>query len=129
MPVPRMPLITTKRLILRPFTLDDAETVRQLAGDRLIYETTLNVPHPYLEGMAEQWIATHAATYYQRRGLTLAVCEKEGGQVAGTVGFAVTLAHQRAELGWWIGIPFWNRGYCTEAAAALVSYGFDHFGI
>lgn len=109
--------------------MDDAEGVRALAGNPAIYATTLNVPHPYEEGMAEKWIATHAVSFYERRGLCLAVCEKDRGQLAGTVSFGIANPHQRAELGWWIGEPFWNRGYCTEAAAALVAYGFENFPI
>ena len=36
--------------------------------------------------------------------------------------------HKRAELGYWIGVPFWSKGYCTEAAKAVVEYGFKILG-
>ena len=34
-----------------------------------------------------------------------------------------------AELGYWIGVPYWGRGYATEAAHAAVAYGFDELGL
>jgi RimJ/RimL family protein N-acetyltransferase len=36
----------------------------------------------------------------------------------------MTSAHQRADLGYWLGVPFWGQGYATEAARLVISYGF-----
>ena len=57
------PTLTTKRLVLRPFTAADAEAVKRLARGPGIASATLNVPHPYLDGMAEAWIAAHQAAW------------------------------------------------------------------
>ena len=48
--------LETERLLLRPFELSDAPNVREMAGDKVIADTTLNIPHPYEKGMAEEWI-------------------------------------------------------------------------
>ena len=32
-------------------------------------------------------------------------------------------------MGYWIGVPYWNKGYCSEAAKALIGYGFDELGL
>lgn len=129
--MPRMirhpPTLETERLVLRPFRLADAGRVRELAGDRAIYETTLNVPHPYEEGMAERWIASHAHEFFQGRGMTWAVTQKDG-ELVGAIGLAAEPRHGRAELGYWIGVPYWNRGYCTEAARAVLACGFETLG-
>ena len=50
------PIIETKRLILRPYKLDDAPALKCLIGDRDITETAINIPHPYEDGMAEKLI-------------------------------------------------------------------------
>ncbi len=47
------PQLETERLLLRPFELTDAQSVREMAGDRAIADTTLNIPHPYEKGMTE----------------------------------------------------------------------------
>jgi [ribosomal protein S5]-alanine N-acetyltransferase len=119
------PVLETERLILRSFQISDAPRVKELAGAYQIYRPTLNIPHPYEEGMAEKWIATHAATFYQGNGVNLAVTLEADGLLIGAIGLGVSPAHQRAELGYWIGVPYWGNGYCTEAAIEVIKYGFE----
>lgn len=125
----RPPTLRTQRLILRPFSLDDAARVQQLAGAREVYATTLTVPHPYEDGMSEGWIASHASQFYSGKGVTLAVTLAEDGLLIGAVALGAVPQHQRAELGYWIGVPYWNNGYCTEAAIAVIQYGFEQLGL
>ena len=80
-----IPTIETERLILRPFNLNDAADVMRLAGDRDIADTTLNIPHPYEPGMAEQWISMHGEDFDQGRGVTLALALREDGRLVGAI--------------------------------------------
>ena len=122
------PRLRTERLVLRAFSADDAPTVQRLAGDREAASTTLTIPHPYEDGMAEAWIEGHASNWAERTALILAVTTETDGLV-GAVGLHLKLEHLRAELGYWIGVPFWNRGYATEAAEAVMRFGFDELGL
>ncbi len=115
--------ILTDRLILRPFALTDAARVKALAGEQKIYETTLCVPYPYEERMAESWIATHQRCFYEGFGVVFAICLSTE-LLIGAVSLSREGSFNRAELGYWIGIGYWNRGYCTEAAKAIIEYGF-----
>jgi len=119
------PTLTTERLILRPFRLSDAPLVMEYCGDRAVYEPTLNIPHPYVEGMAEKWIATHASDFYDGRGVTLAMTLKGDDSIIGAIGLMASKEHNRAEMGYWVAVPYWGNGYCSEAAVALIAYGFD----
>jgi ribosomal-protein-alanine N-acetyltransferase len=124
-----LPILTTARLVLRPFRSADASTVQRLAGAREIAATTLTVPHPYPDGAAEEWIATHAGAWAERKGLTLAVTLREDGALVGAVGLALVTSDRRAELGYWIGVPWWSRGFATEASRALLDFGFGALGL
>jgi RimJ/RimL family protein N-acetyltransferase len=124
-----LPTITTERLVLRPFALSDAADVQRLAGVWVVADTTLNIPHPYPDGAAEQWISSHAERFESREIITLAVTLRGNGELAGCISLRLNDAHGRAELGYWMGVPYWNHGYCSEAARALVAYGFEQLGL
>jgi len=122
------PVLETERLILRPFQLCDADTVEKLAGDKQIASTTLNVPHPYPKGGAKEWIATHESTYLEGRGVVYAITLKND-ELVGSIGLSNLVQNHQAELGYWVGVPYWNKGYCTEAAEAVLEYGFEVLGL
>lgn len=119
------PTLSTKRLILRPFELTDGEDVRRLAGDRAIADTTLQIPHPYEAGMAEEWILTREPRFEAGEEVVFAVVLRESGELIGAMGLVIEGKFQKAELGYWIGRPYWGNGYCTEAGQAILHYGFQ----
>ena len=123
------PTIHTDRLLLRPFTLEDASRVQKLAGEKDIASTTLNIPHPYEDGMAQEWIGTHQDRYDKGESVVFAIVLNDHSTLIGAIGLEISKDHDRAELGYWIGKPYWNKGYCTEAARALIQYGFDVLGL
>ncbi len=123
------PILHTARLILRPFTLADAADVQRLAGAREVASPIPSIPHPYEDGMAETWIGTHPARLADGTGITYAITLAETGELCGAISLMVKSEHQRAELGYWIGVPYWGRGYCTEAAAALRDHGLRSLGL
>jgi len=118
------PTLRTERLVLRPFEAADAAAVRRLAGAREVAENTLTIPHPYPEGEAEAWIAGHPAAF--RDGdLVIFAITTPGEGLVGAVGLMLERETGIAELGYWIGVPYWGQGYATEAARAVVRYGFE----
>ena len=128
-PKPDLPVLETERLVLRPFALADATRVQQMCNDDAVASTVLNMPHPYPEGAAEKWIATHADCFRQGTEVTLAITLKPAGTVVGSIGLSVNKAHKRGELGYMVAREDWNHGYCTEAARALMEYGFTVLGL
>ena len=118
------PTLHTQRLILRPFSLADALAVQQLAGDRAVAASTLSIPHPYPDGLAEAWIRTHPEQFANGKAITLAITLIDN-RLCGSIGLELVPEFHLAELGYWIGVPFWGQGYCTEAAQQLIDYGFQ----
>lgn len=119
------PTLTTARLILRPFSLDDASAVQRLAGEWDIARYTLTIPHPYEDGMAEQFIESLQPAFDRGDLLALAVTTMVDGLI-GSIGLNLSRVqvHEHAELGYWIGKPYWGRGYASEASAAVLAYAF-----
>lgn len=115
--------------MLRPFEMADAPEVQRLAGDRAIADTTQRIPHPYLEGMAEVWISQHAETFAEGTGVTFAITQKSDGALLGAASLTDLSKSHQAALGYWIGKPYWNHGYCTEAAGAVLRYAFLALGL
>jgi ribosomal-protein-alanine N-acetyltransferase len=120
------PTLETKRLILRPFYLSDASECQRLAGDKRIAQTTATIPHPYPDGAAESWIEEHSILHSKGTDAHFAVTLKSNKQLIGCVALnGISKTHGKGELGYWITVDLWNKGYCTEAAQAVVKYGFE----
>ena len=114
-------LLETSRLILREWTASDVPELVPLIGAREVAETTLRIPHPYQEEHARKFIASLP----NENELRLAIRLRSDGRLVGGIGLHPQVEHQRAELGYWIGVSFWGNGYATEAARELVRYGFE----
>src|SRR5258706_3673221 len=123
----KRPPLEPERLILRPFELDDVPRVALLAGDRDVAKTTLALGHPYEISSAENWIATHPETFEKGKQVVFAVTLKNNHELIGAMGLALNLDQELAELGYWIGKPYWSRGYCTEAARAVLRLAVSEF--
>jgi [ribosomal protein S5]-alanine N-acetyltransferase len=122
------PTITTRRLILRQFTLDDAPAIQRLAGAPEIAAGTF-IPHPYEDGMAEQWITSQQADYKEGKLINFAVVLADEQSLIGSIAMKLYPSHRNGQLGYWIGVPYWGQGYCTEAAWAVLQFGFTQLDL
>lgn len=120
----KIPILQTPRLILRPFKMSDAPVISELANDKEIVTNTQNLPYPYEEYMAEDWISHHAILFNENKFLNLAVVQRKKNLVMGAIGLEFSMQHDNAELGYWLGRPYWGQGYATEAAKRLLHYAF-----
>lgn len=116
-------MLETDRLLLRPFTLADAPRVFELASVPNVAATSLNIPHPYPEPLAADWIAGQPAG--AKTGMHIfAITLKADALLLGGISLGITHRHHRAELGYWLGLPYWNQGYATEAVRRMIAWGF-----
>ncbi len=115
------PTLETERLILRPYSEADIPELLPLIGTREVAATTLRIAHPYTEQDARAFL--ELARDPER--MWLAVTLRSGGRQIGGIGLRIDLQHQNAELGYWLGVPYWGQGYATEASREMLRYGFE----
>jgi RimJ/RimL family protein N-acetyltransferase len=120
--IDRAPDIQTERLRLRAPEERDVAAVTQLAGDYAICSMTTRMPFPYAEEDARAFVRL-TSQQDRRRDNAFVIEHLEEGTV-GCIGF-----HQpenaRLELGYWIGRPYWGRGFATEATCAALAWARD----
>jgi ribosomal-protein-alanine N-acetyltransferase len=119
-----VPVITTERLRLRAYELSDVSELTRLIGAREVAANLLRVPYPYSEQDAYNFIVSMKESSEARFAITRA---REGNLIGG-IGLRIHPQHPRAELGYWLGMPYWGCGYATEAVRAIVEYGFRTLG-
>lgn len=107
----------SQRLSYRPLVAADASRIAALAGEWDVARMTSRIPHPYSLIDADLWIASIGDDEFVR-GVEV------DGELIGAVGY-IQDADAQAEIGYWIGKPWWGHGYATEAARTLVQYCFN----
>ena len=109
-------------IVLRAMETADAARVQLLAGERTVAEMTALIPHPYPDGAAEEWIAMQGRDWTLGKEYTYAV--EADSFLVGAVSLRPAPA-ERENLGYWIGRPYWGRGYATAAARAVIALAFS----
>jgi len=109
---------------LRHFVVTDAPRVQVLAGEREVAESTALIPHPYPDGAAAAWIATHEPARAADAEYTYAITESGDDLLIGAIGLRPGPSEHES-FGYWVGRPYWNRGYATAAAQAIIVLAFE----
>jgi len=115
----------TDRLILRRLQAGDAPHIAELAGDYEVSKMTLNIPHPYPPDDAIQFINSSIEAWEKGERFAFAMVQKDTDTFMGVIGLRPNQQHFRAEVGYWIGVPYWGQGYTTEALRRLLQFGFE----
>lgn len=122
---PGLKVLETDRLILRPWREADAEALFKYASDPDVGPRAGWPPHKSVEESLE--IIRKVFTAEGMWAIEL----KETGEAIGCAGYLpasysnLEIDEDQCEVGYWIGKPYWNRGYCTEALRAVVNYCFN----
>lgn len=110
----------SQRLTYRQLEAADASRVTTLVGEWDIARMTSRIPHPYSLIDADLWIASLEHDEFVR-GIEL------DGELIGAVGY-IEDGKGEAEIGYWIGKPWWGNGFATEAARTLIGHCFTAAG-
>lgn len=112
-----VPVLATERLVLRAPRRSDVKAIASLADDRRIAANTARIPHPYGIEDAEQFIAS----VNKREGEACFVIMLECAPVGVC---SVDLREDGPEVGYWLGVAYWGRGFATEAVRAVIDHAF-----
>ena len=100
--------------------------------EKEIYDQTLAIPYPYTEADADWWINHNieATKAQDGRSVNWAIRQKDGLLIGGIgfLDFKIGESH-KAELGYWLAKPYWNKGVMTEAVKKATEHGFKEFGL
>ena len=116
--------IETKRLLIRPWDDFDADELFELAQEPEIGYWCGWEPHKHIR---DTFFALHNFLEIEE---TYAICLKDNNIIIGSIGLHfknnidLTYKDDEAELGYWIGKPYWNNGYATEAGKAIIKHAF-----
>lgn len=125
-----MPQFETPRLILRPWRDDDAESLFRYASDPAVGPIAGWPPHSSVDESREIIRTVFSAPE------VYAVVLKSTGEPIGCCGLVPTsddhssvIGDREAEIGYWLGTPFWGMGLIPEALRALISHSFNDLGL
>jgi [ribosomal protein S5]-alanine N-acetyltransferase len=113
--------LETARLKIRSYSEADIPELVPLIGTREVAATTGRIAHPYTVEHAKQFLAKIEVDPEVRMAITL----RTDGCLIGGIGLRLVENHHHAELGYWLGVPYWGKGYATEAAREMLRYGFE----
>src|SRR6266478_6642379 len=105
--------LQTERLTLRLHARSDIPALMPLIGAREVAATTLRIPYPYTEADAQDFIAGTQEELLNGSGLRLGIVVRESDALCGGVGLRIEADHRRAELGYWIGVLYFNDAATT----------------
>lgn len=125
----KFPELSTDRLLLRKFHISDKGVIKDLCSERDIAATTLSIPHPFSLEDAEKWLQNKQDDFKQGKEIAWAMCLKESNKLIGAIGMRLEPKHESAELGFWVGKPFWGNGYVSEAGEEVVHFSFNELGL
>jgi len=114
------PPIATDRLLLRRPVASDAPAIVAVVGDRRVADRLARVPHPYGSDDAAFFLQEVVPAEW-----VWAITIRGSDALVGAVGLTPAADGTTAELGYWLAPALWGRGIATEAARAVIRYGFD----
>ena len=114
-------LLNTKRLLLRPLSELDCELIQSYCSEKELASTTLSIPHPYTLKDAEEWIVQ----LQKDSGPSVVWGMVFEATLIGVISLVIRQVYDSAELAFWVGRPYWRKGFCTEASKEVIKYGFQ----
>jgi len=122
-------VLETARLLLRTPEHGDIESIVRYAGDPRVALKTPAIPHPYHLGHALEWLDEIETDRVSGAVETFAIERKTVPGLIGIISLTMRQDRCSAEVGYWLGVPFWRCGYATEALRETLRHAFEDRGL
>ena len=122
-------VLESTRLLLRTPERGDLEAIVRYAGDPRVALKTTAIPHPYHLGHALDWLDAIGTDHVTGAVETFAIERKAVPGLIGVISLTLRQDRCSAEIGYWLGVPFWRCGYATEALREVLRHAFDDRGL
>ena len=107
----------TPSVSLTEIRSDDRSACINFLSEREIFLRSLNIPYPYTSDDFDQWLEmVNLSESRFGQPVQFAIRDSQGAMI-GAIGFHQITPSHRAEIGYWLGMPFWGRGIMTAAVA------------
>ncbi|MFT5326463.1 MAG: ribosomal-protein-alanine N-acetyltransferase [Planctomycetaceae bacterium] len=116
-------------LWMSPLVAEDREACVELLNNREIERRMLSVPHPYGESEFDSFLAIAAAAREEHGCDVHFAIRHQGEGMIGGCGFEGIKPGHRVEIGYWLGQPYWGRGFMTPVVAAACKFVIDTWGV
>ena len=123
------PELNTDRLKLRKISIEDIPSLVKYANNNKITDNILNIPYPYQEPDAVFRISYVHQGFKNKTRYVFAIIFKATQELIGEVSLHLDNSRNIAELGYWIGEPFWSKGIATEATKAILKFGLERLNL
>lgn len=120
------PTLHTARLTLRNIQDKDIPVMIELLNNPNISEHILNIPYPFGEEDAQARINFVVQGFKNQERYVFVITSTAQGEMMGQIGLHLDKDNHKAEIGYWVGEPHWGKGIATEAASAILKFGFEH---
>ncbi len=117
----------TKRLYFRRFDRDDAQIITDLISAPEFSDNTSSIPFPYKIEHAFEFLDRQEQAFQKGEAIVFGAFSLETGRLIADGGLHGKNEHQVAELGYIVAKPYWNQGFGTELARAIVNFGFSEW--
>ena len=125
----RLPLRSARLELTLPTSANSGDLPSAISDPR-VAGWLLHLPDPYTRKDARAWARAAAARFREGTALQLLIFERGSGKLVGGIGLRqISWEHRSAELGYWLAVGAWGRGYGTEAARLVVRTSFQRLGL
>lgn len=121
----KFPEIKTEKLILNQPEENDLGRIVRILNHPVYSKNTINIPFPYSENNARFWLELAKSGFENKTHYIFAIRLKENSQIIGGIDLGIDQRFNKAELGYWIDETYWNKGFASEAANAIIKFGFE----